>query len=345
MNQVAVVILNYNGENFLKKFLPTLLQNTPPETQIVVADNASTDGSIEVVKKNFEQVKVILLNKNYGFAEGYNQALKQVNAKYFVLLNSDVEVTENWLPPLIQLLEKENIVACQPKVLAFNNKESFEYAGAAGGFIDRFGYPFCRGRIIGNLEIDKGQYDDEIKVFWATGACMAIRAELFHKVDGFDGDFFAHMEEIDLCWRLQKLGYTIAYTSKSVVYHVGGGTLAKSNPFKTYLNFRNGLSMLYKNWPENGLYITIFIRLVLDGIASLGYLTKGQFGDFFAVIKAHFAFYASIKALKLKRVKLLDSAIKYQNNEKISYKTLIYEYFKSTKLNFSGMNIKVEKLN
>lgn len=345
MNQVAVVILNYNGEKFLTKFLPTLLQNTPKETQIIVADNASTDGSVEILKNNFESVKVILLENNFGFAEGYNQALKLVNAKYFVLLNSDVEVSENWLPPLINLLEKEGMAACQPKILAYHNNNSFEYAGAAGGFLDRYGYPFCRGRVIDNIELDKGQYNDEIKVFWASGACMAIKAELFDKVGGFDGDFFAHMEEIDLCWRLQLFGYHIGYTSKSTVYHVGGGTLATTNPFKTYLNFRNGLGMLYKNLPENKLFINIFIRLVLDGIAGLGYLKKGKFSDFLAVIKAHFAFYGQLKALKLKRIEVLKLTKTRQVINMMARKGLIFEYFKNTKLNFSDMNIKIEKIN
>ncbi len=344
MNNIAVVILNFNGEKFLVKFLPILLQNTPQETIIYVADNASTDTSIALLDSNFPTIKIIRLSQNYGFAEGYNQALKQIKAQYYILLNSDVEVTSNWLPPLIEILQKENIAACQPKILAYYDKNSFEHAGAAGGFIDTFGYPFCRGRIVDNLELDLGQYNTDIKVFWATGACLAIKADLFHKYGGFDPDFFAHMEEIDLCWRLQLAGYEIAYTSKSVVYHVGGGTLPKANPFKTYLNFRNGLSMIYKNLPKKNLFWNIFTRLILDGIISLGYLFKGQFLDFFAVIKAHFSFYWQLKKLKQKR-KLISVMV---NNKPFEVekapKILIFEYFKNSKIKFENLGQKIKHI-
>ncbi|MBP6260021.1 MAG: glycosyltransferase family 2 protein, partial [Paludibacter sp.] len=250
--RTAVVILNWNGEKFLNQFLPVLLRNTQlPGVDIYVADNASTDNSLSLIEEQFPTVKTLLLDKNYGFAGGYNKALAQINADYFVLLNSDVEVTENWLQPLLNYMnENADVAACQPKIKSFYNRDYFEHAGASGGFIDYLGFPFCRGRVVGTAEMDRGQYDTVIDVFWATGACLLIRSELYNQVGGLDDEFFAHMEEIDLCWRLKGQGFRIVCIPQSEVYHVGGGTLQVEHPHKTYLNFRNNLLMLYKNLPQ-----------------------------------------------------------------------------------------------
>ncbi len=299
MTKVAVVILNYNGKGYLEQFLPSVIDNTP-EAEVVVADNASNDGSIEFLKENFPKIRLIQLTENLGFAGGYNQALSQIQAEYFVLLNSDVQVSESWLNPIIQFLDNnETYAACQPKILDFNKKDHFEYAGAAGGFIDVFGYPFCRGRIFNTLEEDKGQYDDSIDISWGSGACLAIRSKTFLMVEGFDTDFFAHMEEIDLCWRIQNSGYKIKNVPNSVIYHVGGGTLSKSSPFKTYLNFRNGMNLIIKNLPSGGLVWKLPIRILLDWIAAFKFLLDGGPKHCFAVLKAHgkvlFTFFQTIK--------------------------------------------------
>jgi GT2 family glycosyltransferase len=305
MKKVAVVILNYNGEKFLKQFLPSVISHSPL-AEIIVADNASKDQSIALLKTMFPSVRLIELTENHGYAQGYNEALAQVESEYYILLNSDVEVCDNWIEPIITLMDSDDsIAACQPKLLDFNKKDTFEYAGAAGGFIDFLGYPFCRGRIFNNLEIDHGQYDDTREVFWATGACMFVRATTFHEVGGFDGDFFAHMEEIDLCWRIHLAGYKVYYSAESTVYHVGGGTLHKSNPRKTYLNFRNGLALLYKNHPPQHLWLNILMRLVLDGIAGVKFMLDGGWQDCFAVIKAHFNFYANFGSWHKKRKALV----------------------------------------
>lgn len=284
--KVAVVILNYNGTDMLGRFLPSVVKYSP-DAEIVVADNASTDDSVAVVAKDFPGVRLIRLDRNYGFADGYNKALEQVDAEYFLLLNSDVEVTEGWLEPLLSFMEgNPNAVACQPKILAYNNKTHFEYAGASGGFIDRYGYPYCRGRLFDSVEEDKGQYDSPCRVFWATGAAMMVRSAAFRKVGGFDGSFFAHMEEIDLCWRLLARGGEIYAVPQSRVYHVGGATLNKSNPRKTFLNFRNNLLMLYKNLPHDELRSVMRIRAVLDYVAAFKFLLTGNWGDFKAVLHA-----------------------------------------------------------
>ena len=301
INKVAVVILNWNGKSFLEKFLPIVLKFSD-EAQIIVADNQSTDDSVEYLKNNFPQVLVIANPSNDGFAQGYNLALKQVKAEYYVLLNSDVEVTQNWLFPIIQLMDSNpKIAACQPKILDYNHKTKFEYAGAAGGFMDKYGYPFCRGRIFNVLEEDKGQYDDAVEVFWSTGACMFVRAEAFWKVGGFDGDYFAHMEEIDVCWRMKNIGYQIFVEPKSVIYHVGGGTLNKLSPKKTFLNFRNNLITLTKNASPRFLFFKIIYRMILDGVAAFKFLFEGNGTHFFAVIKAHFSFYKHLTSTLKKR--------------------------------------------
>lgn len=302
MKKVAVVILNWNGKGFLEKFLPSLIQNNNDFTDIIVADNDSTDDSVSFLKNNYPSIQLIINNKNYGFAQGYNVALKKVDAEYVVLLNSDVEVTKNWIEPIIELMDADkSIAACQPKIRDYNNKSYFEYAGAAGGFIDYLGYPFCRGRIFNHLEEDKGQYDDVTEVFWATGACMFVRMEYYKQIGGLDNHFFAHMEEIDLCWRFKNLGYKIMFTHQSTVYHVGGGTLNKIKPQKTYLNFRNNLFLLHKNLPKGKRTWTIFLRLVLDGIAGIKLLLEGKPNHTLAIIRAHFDFYKDIKQNKSKR--------------------------------------------
>lgn len=289
--KIAVVILNWNGKKFLKQFLPSVIKHSA-NAKIIVADNCSSDDSISFLKANFSQVTILELPENYGFAKGYNEALKQIKATYYVLLNSDVEVTENWLAPCINFLDSDsNIGACQPKIKDFHNPSFFEYAGSAGGFIDKYGYPFCRGRIFDVVEEDKQQYDNDIELFWASGACLFIRSSIYHQLGGFDPVFFAHMEEIDLCWRLQNNGFKIMFVHQSVVFHVGGGTLNKSNPKKTFLNYRNNLLMLYKNLPQKIRLRILFLRLLLDGLAALKLFFEGKPTHTLAIIKAHLAFY------------------------------------------------------
>ena len=302
MKKVAVVILNWNGKDFLEKFLPSVTKFNNDFTDIIVADNASTDDSINFIKNNYPTIKLIINDKNYGFAKGYNEALKHVDSEYAVLLNSDVEVTQNWIEPIIELMDADKtIAACQPKIRDYNNPKYFEYAGAAGGFIDYLGYPFCRGRIFNHLEEDKGQYDDVKEIFWATGACMFVRMEYYNKVGGLDNFFFAHMEEIDLCWRFKNLGYKIMYIPNSTVYHVGGGTLNKIKPQKTFLNYRNNLFLLHKNLSPKIRNWILLQRLVLDGVAGIKLLLEGKPKHTLAIIKAHFAFYKNIKQNKNKR--------------------------------------------
>jgi len=303
--KIAVVVLNWNGKAWLEKFLPTLVSNSQ-EATVFVADNASTDDSVSFVKDNFPTVKIIVNATNGGYAKGYNDALKQILAEYFVLINSDIEVTTGWLSSIINLMDSDKqIAACQPKLLDYNNKTKFEYAGASGGFIDNLGYPFCRGRIFDSLEEDNGQYNDTVEVFWATGACLFVRAEYFNAIGGLDEDFFAHQEEIDLCWRLKNMDYKIMVEPKSVVYHVGGGTLNAGSPFKTHLNFRNNLFMLFKNLPTSALFTIIPTRLVLDSVAAFTFLNKEKgLQHVLAIAKAHFAFYFEIPKLMAKRQKI-----------------------------------------
>ena len=287
MDKVAVVILNWNGAAMLKRFVPCVLDYSSKEAVVYVADNASTDGSVEMLKNNFPAVRLVVLDKNWGFAEGYNKALQQIEAEYYVLLNSDVEVPHHWLTPLIEFMDSTpKAAACQPKLLAENNKDSFEYAGACGGFLDRYGYPFCRGRVFGTVEEDTGQYDYTMEVLWATGACMMIRSEDYNRAGGFDSAFFAHSEEIDLCWRLRLLGRKIYCVPDSCVYHIGGGTLPKNNPMKTYLNFRNNLTMLYKNLAEHELRHVMRARFFFDYLAAFQALFAGRTADFKAILKA-----------------------------------------------------------
>ncbi len=283
---IAVVILNYNGEAMLSRFLPSVVKYSSG-ARVIVADNASIDNSVSLLRASFPSVELLELERNYGYAEGYNRALAQIDAAYYMLLNSDVEVTEGWLAPLLELMESDKeVAACQPKLLAFNKKTHFEYAGASGGFIDRYGYSYCRGRLFATVEEDKGQYDDVRDIFWATGAALMVRGSVFKASGGFDGCFFAHMEEIDLCWRMLARGGKIKVVPSSAVYHVGGATLDKSNPRKTYLNFRNNLLMLYKNLPEKELRGVMRVRRLLDYVAALKFLVSGSVGDFRAVLRA-----------------------------------------------------------
>ena len=295
MNKIAIVILNWNGVDMMRRYLTDVVNYSIVDNAVVyVADNASTDDSVEMLRSEYPQVKVILLEKNWGFAEGYNKALSQIEAEYYVLLNSDVKVTHHWLQPLVEFMDAyRDVAACQPKLLSIIDTDSFEYAGACGGFIDLYGYPFCRGRVFNTIERDKGQYDTAMPILWATGACMMIRSSDYWNAGGFDGRFFAHNEEIDLCWRLRLLGRKVYCIPDSAVFHLGGGTLPKSNPMKTYLNFRNNLTMLYKNLPDRELRKVMRMRFLLDWLAALQMLLLGRsIGDFKAVIKARMAFKA-----------------------------------------------------
>lgn len=289
MKKVAVIILNWNGEKLLREFLPSVIATTDSTiADVIVADNGSTDSSVELLRNEFPQVKVLEFSENYGFAEGYNRAIKETNYPYTILLNSDVATTDGWVNPLYEQMEANpNIGACQPKIRAYTNKSHFEYAGAAGGFIDCNGYPYCRGRIFDSVEEDKGQYDDIIPIFWATGAALMVRSELYLKVGGLDKDFFAHMEEIDLCWRILLTGSDIVAVPQSTVFHLGGGSLPASNPRKTYLNFRNNLLMLHKNLPDSTRGKKLFVRRLLDTIAWAKFMATFDFKNANAILKAH----------------------------------------------------------
>jgi len=328
--KVAVVILNWNGRQYLEKFLPACIKYSSDVASVIIADNKSSDDSVIFLKNNYPEIRIIENNENGGFSKGYNDALAKVDAEYYVLLNSDIEVTDNWIKPVIELMDSDPLIAvCQPKLLSYADKTRFEYAGAAGGFIDKYGYPFCRGRLFQTLEEDKGQYDDIADIFWATGACMFVRAEVYHQNGGLDNDFFAHMEEIDFCWRLKNNGYRIVYCPSSVVYHVGGGTLPKSSSRKTFLNFRNNFTLLYKNLPSHRLFFVFLVRLPLDGIASIKFLFDGGFKDFIAVAKAHFSFYFSIPKHYKKR-----KIIQPRKVKDMYMKNIVMEYFLKKKKTF-----------
>ncbi|WP_018344834.1 glycosyltransferase family 2 protein [Cytophaga aurantiaca] len=332
----AVVILNWNGVEQLRTFLPSVVANTQ-DAEIIVADNASTDNSIDWVKQHYPDIRIISLSQNYGYAGGYNEALKFVDADFLVLLNSDIEVTAGWLQPLVHVLAgNPAVAACQPKILSYHNKTSFEYAGAAGGYIDKYGIPFCKGRIFNTIEKDINQYNNPAEIFWASGACLTIRNSVFKKIGGFDADFFAHMEEIDLCWTIHRLGYAIQYVPTSTIYHVGGATLSKSNPKKTFLNFRNSLWMLQKHLPKNKLLPILFTRMCLDGLAAFHYLSKGQAKHFAAVFKAHMSFYFSAKN-KGKRNALSTLPFVYSNSDLIVKKSIIFEFYLKGKKTYQSL--------
>lgn len=333
--KVAVVILNWNGVKFLEDFLPSVIKFSD-NAEIIVADNKSTDNSIAFLKENYPSIKIIENAENGGFAKGYNDCLKHVKAEYYVLLNSDIEVTENWIQPVIHLMESDKtIAACQPKVKAFHKKSHFEHAGAAGGFIDKDLYPFCRGRIFHEAEEDKNQYQDNTEIFWATGACMFVRSAVFQQLNGFDNSFFAHMEEIDLCWRMKNQGHKIMYCSSSTVYHVGGGTLNYMSPKKTYLNFRNNLYMIHKNY-EGNLFFKVFRRLILDGIAATKFCLSGQFKHTWSVLKAHFHYYGKLSSLNKIR-KELKTQNQNKNLKGIYKKSIISAFWMNKKKKFQDL--------
>ncbi|MFH1159988.1 MAG: glycosyltransferase family 2 protein [bacterium] len=334
MYSVAVVILNWNGKKYLEQFLPSLIQHTGSDAEIIVADNASSDDSVPFLQQHFPSVRIIRNSENWGFARGYNLALRQIDAKYYVLLNSDIEVTAGWLNPVIRLMEQDpSVGACQPKIRSWNNRSAFEYAGAAGGFIDEYGYPFCRGRLFLTIEEDHGQYDDVAEISWATGACMFVRSDLYHRLGGLDDDFFAHMEEIDFCWRLHNHGYKVLYCPTSVVYHIGGGTLPKASWRKTYLNFRNNFMVLYKNLPARFLIKVFAVRLLLDGVAAYKFLFQAGFKDFWAVARAHISFYKALPSLRKKR-----KALKHASMKMMYKRSVVFDYYLRGKKRFSQLN-------
>ncbi len=300
--KVAVVILNWNGQKLLEKFLPKVVKYSLDDAEIYVADNNSTDNSVSFIKTNFPEVKIIQNESNGGYAKGYNDALKHIKADIFVLLNSDIEVTKDWIKPVIQQFKNEsNTAAIQPKLLDFKDKNKFEYAGAAGGFIDFMGYPYCKGRIFNELEYDTQQYNNTYNIFWASGACLFIRSEIYQNLKGLDENYFAHQEEIDLCWRIQNEGHSIKYVGASTVYHVGGATLKESNPQKTFLNFRNSLFTLAKNVPKRFVFFVILFRLILDGIAGIKFIIELRPVHTLAIIRAHFSFYWYLPKMLHKR--------------------------------------------
>lgn len=336
--KVAVVVLNFNGKYFLEKFLPGILHHSQPH-KVYVADNGSTDDSVSFLNTQFPDVTVINNGGNYGYAKGYNLALAGITADYFILLNSDLEVSENWIDPVISLMEADKaIAACQPKILDHTHPQLFEYAGASGGFIDKFGYPFCRGRIFNVLEQDNGQYNIATEVFWASGACLFVRATAFTKINGFDEDYFAHMEEIDLCWRFKNLGYTIYVQPASVIYHIGGGTLNKLSKRKTFLNFRNNLVTFTKNSAPQFLFWKIIYRLILDGVAAFKFLLEGKPEHLLAVLQAHFHYYAWLRKTLNKREAMKKlSGFRFTNSQ-IYQSNIVTEHFLRHKKNFSELH-------
>lgn len=330
--KLAIVILNWNGKSFLERFLPSLLAQTPDYAQVIIADNASSDDSVEFLKNNYPYIRLILNDKNYGFAGGYNNALAQVDADYYCLLNSDIEVAPNWVGPIMDVLDADStIAAAQPKLINFADRTKFEYAGAAGGFIDKYGYPFCRGRIFESLESDEGQYDNAIDIFWASGAALFVRSDVYHALGGLDNDFFAHMEEIDLCWRIKNQGHRIVCEPRSTVYHVGGGTLPKNNAFKTFLNFRNNHFLLLKNLPKRRLLPTFFMRLILDNVAAFVFLLQGHSKDFTAVYKAHLAVIKQFGKIKAKR-----KGQRFDAYQEVCRSPILFQYHFKRKRRFDG---------
>ncbi|RKR13190.1 hypothetical protein CLV91_1905 [Maribacter vaceletii] len=328
---IAVVILNWNGEVLLERYLPSVMKYSEG-ADIYVADNASTDDSISFLKNNYPTIKIIQNSSNGGFAKGYNDALQHVKADIYCLLNSDVKVTKNWLPPIIEAFKDiPDASIIQPKILDHMRKDYFEYAGAAGGYIDRLGYPFCRGRIFQALEKDTGQYNDIQEIFWATGACMFIKSDIFHSLNGFDEDYFAHQEEVDLCWRAKNIGYKVFYVGTSSIYHLGGSTLSNMNPKKTYLNFRNSLFSITKNLPLRKAFIIIFLRLLLDGIAGIRFVFQLKPKHCLAIIKAHLSFYKNFRRMYKKREK------KNFINKYYATKSIVWSHFVHQVARFSNL--------
>lgn len=331
--KLSIVILNWNGRTYLEKFLPVLLRNVPDYAEVVIADNHSSDDSVVFLQEHYPSLRLIINESNGGFAKGYNDALKQVNTPYYCLLNSDIEVAPNWVEPIMEQMESDPCIgAVQPKILSYHNRAKFEYAGASGGYLDHLGYPFCRGRLFDTLEDDNGQYDDVREIFWATGAAMFVRRDVYHALGGLDEDFFAHMEEIDFCWRMKNHGYKLYVNPASVVYHIGGGTLPKNNSFKTFLNFRNDLYLLQKNLPTKRIFGTLLLRFFMDTAAACSFLAKGNAKDFKAVYKAWGAFLKDYKKTKAKRAqnpsfKAIDDTIKV---------SIVLEHYLKGKKYFNG---------
>lgn len=333
--KVAVVILNWNNKYFLEKFLPSVYNSHYSNIEFIIGDNASTDDSLLFIEEFYPKIRIIKNDKNYGFAGGYNKILEQVEADYYVLLNSDVEVTDNWIEPVIRMMEEKDYAVAQPKIRAYHQKNTFEHAGAAGGFIDIYGYPFCRGRIMNITEVDNGQYDQPIEIFWATGAALFIRSNVWKEFEGFDADFFAHMEEIDLCWRIKKSGYRIGYCPESIVYHVGGGSLNATNPKKTYLNFRNNLVMLQKNLSFAKACWIIFARLWLDLLALIQFLFKGKFKDAWAISRAHQYFFLNF----FKTAKKRTSYTGKENKIGTYKKSIVWSFYVNKIQKFSALPV------
>ncbi|MCW3804207.1 glycosyltransferase family 2 protein [Plebeiibacterium marinum] len=344
MTKVAIVILNWNGEKLLREFLPEVIKHSEhPDVEVIVADNASSDQSLSIIAEEFPSVKTIVLDKNYGFTGGYNRALKKIDADYTVLLNSDVAPGKDWLLPMIKEMDKNPQTAiCVPKIKSYRNPEYFEYAGAAGGYTDRFGYPFCKGRIFNELEKDHGQYNHSADIFWASGAALMIRTKLYIQEGGLDEDFFAHMEEIDLCWRLKNRGWNIRYVAESEIFHLGGATLDYKNPRKVYLNFRNNLFLLIKNLPNNTLFIHLLQRMLLDGLAGIKFLLSGEFKNFYSVIKAHLMFYGSFAKMYHKRKINLKSGIQFVHKEMYPH-SIVNQFFIHKRKKFTEL-AEIEKV-
>lgn len=339
MYKIAIVILNWNGREFLDRFLPGVVRHSSfPGVKIIVADNGSSDDSVEFIKNKFKNVEIIELDKNYGFAGGYNKAFEKINSEYYILLNSDIEVSGNWIEPIIKNMDDDqDVAAAMPKILSYQNRLKFEYAGAAGGFIDKWGYPFCRGRILNNIEPDNNQYNNSIEIFWASGACLFIKSRIFHEAGGFDDDFFAHMEEIDLCWRIKNLGYKIYCYPCSQVYHVGGGTLPNETPSKLFLNFRNSLWLLLKNLPAKKLYQVLLIRKILDGLAAMKYYLTLDWKKGNAVFKAHLSYYRHFRKMKQKR-----KSANFKNKDmpsSVYKKSILISYFLKKKRTFNELDL------
>ena len=330
--ETAIVILNWNGKKLLEQFLPSIVNFSSELAEIYVADNASTDSSIAYIKEYFPEVNIVKNSTNGGYAKGYNDALKNIDADIYCLINSDIEVTENWIPPILDVFNKEiNTAIIQPKILDFKARDTFEYAGAGGGFIDLYGYPYCRGRVFNHLEQDNKQFDDVAEIFWASGACFFIRSKVYHELQGFDEDYFAHQEEVDLCWRAQNEGFDVKYVGGATVYHVGGATLQETNPQKTFLNFRNSLLNIIKNVPKQWFLFVVFLRLILDGVAGIKFLLELRPIHTWAIIKAHVSVYINFYKFLKKRKKLQK---KYEYN---LHTSIVWQYFVLRRKKFQNL--------
>lgn len=343
-HETAVVILTYNGKNWHEKFLPLIVAEAATGYDVVIADNASTDDTLQYVQENFPTVKTLHIPVNKGFSNGYAEALKQIQAKYYVLLSADFEVTKGWFPPLINAMNRyQGLAACQPKIRYWRQREYFEYAGAAGGFMDKYGYLFCRGRIFTELEKDHNQYDDDIEVFWASGGCFMVKADLYHKHGGLDNDLYAHMEEVDLCWRLKNAGYKIGYIAQSTVYHVGGSVISYGSPQKLFYNFRNNLILLLKNEHISRLWWLLPYRLILDGVAGARALLSGRVSDTYTILRAHFSFYGSLGKW-LKRRREHKKLVSHRNEEGRMQSSIVWQFFVLRKRTFDKLYWQPKKL-